>query len=82
MDRFLEMIQFSRLSRQPLHLSVFELIVMARCQRLGRDPGDSYEGGPSLNRCSDHLAISPIYQISEACYPHLYGIVVANSDQQ
>ena len=82
MDRFLEMIQFSRLSRQPLYLSIFELIVMARCQRLGREPEDSYEGGPSMIRCSELLAISPIYHISEACCPHQEEIPVANSDQQ
>ena len=55
---------------------------MARCQRLGREPEDFYEGGPSMNRCSELLAISPIYHISEACCPHRYEIPVANSDQQ
>ena len=55
---------------------------MARCQRLGRDPEDSYEGGPSMNRCSGHVAIFPIYHISEACCPHRYEIQVANSGQQ
>ena len=55
---------------------------MARCQRLGRDLEDSYEGGPSLNRCSGHVAISPIYHISEACCPHRYEIPVANSGRQ
>ena len=76
------MIQFPRLSRQPLYLSIFELIVMARCQRLDREPEDSYEGGPSMIRCSELLAISPIYHISEACCPHQEEILVANSDQQ
>ena len=76
------MIQFSRLSRQPLYLSIFELIVMARCQRLDREPEDSYEGGPSMIRCSELLAISPIYHISEACCPHRYEIPVANSGRQ
>jgi len=55
---------------------------MARCQRLGREPEDSYEGGPNMNRCSELLAISPIYHISEVCCSHRYGIPVANSDQQ
>ena len=55
---------------------------MARCQRLGRDPEDSYEGGPSLNRCSGHVAISPIYHISEACCPHRHEAPVANSGRQ
>ncbi len=55
---------------------------MARCQRLGREPEDFYEGGPSMNCCSELLAISPIYRISEACCPHRYEIPVANSDQQ
>ena len=82
MDRFLEMIQSSLLSIQPLHLSIFELIVMARCQHLGRESEDSYEGGPSMNHCSELLAISPIYHISEACCPHRYEILVANSGQQ
>ena len=82
MDRFLEKIQFSRLKIKPLHRSIFELIVMARCQRLGREPEDSYEGGPSMIRCSELLAISPIYHISEACCRHRYEIPVANSDQQ
>ena len=61
---------------------MYELIVMARCQRLGMEPEDSYEGGPSMNRCSEVLAISPIYHISEACCHHRYEILVANSDQQ
>ena len=61
---------------------MFELIVMARCQRLGREPEDSYEGGPSMVHCSELLAISPIYRISEACCPHRYEIPVANSDQR
>ena len=61
---------------------MFELIVMARCQRLGREPEDFYEGGPSMNCCSELLAISPIYRISEACCPHRYEIPVANSDQR
>ena len=82
MDRFLERIQFSWLARQPLRLSIFELIVMARCQRLGREPEDSYEGGPNMNRCSELLAISPIYHISEAYCPHRYEIPVANSGRQ
>jgi len=55
---------------------------MARCQRLGRDPEDSYEGGPSMNRCSGHVAIFPIYHISESCCPHRYEIPVANSGRQ
>ncbi len=55
---------------------------MVRCQRLGRGPEDSYEGGPSMNRCSGHVAISPICHISEACFPDRYEILVANSDQQ
>ncbi len=55
---------------------------MARYQRLGREPEDSYEGGPSMIRCSELLAISPIYHISEACCPRRYEIPVANSDQQ
>jgi len=82
MDRFLEMIQFSRLLMQLLRLSIVELNVMARCQRLGREPEDFYEGGPSMNCCSELLAISPIYRISEACCHHRYEIPVANSDQQ
>ena len=82
MDRFLEMIQFSRLLMQLLRLSIVELNVMARCQRLGREPEDSYEGGPSMIRCSELLAKSPIYHIYEACCPHRYEIPVANSDQQ
>tara|TARA_B100000674_G_scaffold235946_1_gene193847 strand:- start:915 stop:1352 length:438 start_codon:yes stop_codon:yes gene_type:complete len=40
---------------------------MARYQHLGRDQEDPCEGGPSLNLCSGHVAISPIYHISEAC---------------
>lgn len=79
MDRFLGKIQFSRLPIKPLHRSNFELIVMARCQRPGRDPEDSYEGDPSMIRCSEHVAISPIYHISESCCPHRYEIPVANS---
>ena len=54
---------------------------MARCQRLGREPEDFYEGGPSMNRCSEVLAISPIYHISESCCPHRHEIPVANSGQ-
>ena len=76
------MIQSSRLLILPLRLSIFELTVMARCQRLGRGPEDSYEGGPSMIRCSELLAISPIYHISEACRPHQEEMLVANSDQQ
>ena len=76
------MVQSSLLSIQPLHLSIFELIVMALCQRLGRDPEDSYEGGPSMNRCGGHVAISPIYHISEACCPHRHEAPVANSGRQ
>ena len=67
---------------QLLHLSIFELIVMARCQYLGRELEDSYEGGPSMNHCSQLLAISPIYHISEACCLYRYEILVANSGQQ
>ena len=55
---------------------------MARCQRLGREPEDSYEGGPSMIRCSELLAISPIYHISEGYCHHRYEIPVANSDRQ
>ena len=55
---------------------------MARCQRLGREPEDSYEGDPSMIRYSELLAISPIYHISEACCPHQEEIPEANSDQQ
>ncbi len=55
---------------------------MARCQRLGRDLEDSYEGGPSLNCCSGHVAISPIYHISEAYFPRRHEIPVANSGRQ
>ena len=82
MDRFLEMILFSRLLILLLRLSIVELNVMARCQRLGREPEDSYEGSPSMIRGSELLAKSPIYHISEACCPHRYEILVANSDQQ
>ena len=38
---------------------------MARCQHLVGSQEDSYEGGPSMNHCSELLAISPIYHISE-----------------
>ena len=76
------MIQFCRLLIQLLCLSIVELIVMARCQRLGREPEDSYEGGPSMIRCSELLAKSPIYHISEACCPRRHEIPVANSGQQ
>ena len=55
---------------------------MARCQRLGRGLEDSYEGGPSLSRCSWHVAISPTYHISEACCPHRHEAPVANSGRQ
>ena len=82
MDRFLEMILFSRLLILLLRLSIVELNVMARCQRLGRKPEDFCKGGPSMIRCSELLAKSPIYHISEACCPHHYEIPVANSDQQ
>ena len=82
MDRFLEMIQSSLLTTQPLHLSIFELILMVRCQHLGRESEDSYEGGPSMNHCSELLAISPIYHISEAGFLQQHEIPAANNDQQ
>ena len=59
MDRFLEMIQSSLLLMQPLHLSIFVLIVMARCQLLGRESEDFYEGGPSMNHCLSYLPYLP-----------------------